>query len=626
MYCESFFVNCGVVENGKRSTVKRRIVVKRWNREQSKMNEQAILHIPESGYCFAKSGSGLVLRLRLDRREEVDRVEILLECKYRFQEEQSCYLMEKKYEDRLFAYYERMIELSDVRIAYVFRIVQGEDVWYFSEDGLTKEYDFSLGYFNFFQLPYINEADLHREVPWMRQAVFYQIFVDRFYRGIEEKNERYINLPWGGKPLPKSFAGGDIPGITKKLDYIKALGANTLYLTPVFQSISNHKYDISDYYTVDEQFGKNEDLKELVEQAHKRGMRIVLDAVFNHCSDRMKQFQDVLQKGKESAYHDWFLIRGDKPDRDAINYEVFSFCSYMPKLNTSNPEVQEFLADIAVYWIKEYDIDGWRLDVSDEVAHDFWRLFRKRVKAAKEDCVIIGENWHDANTFLRGDQYDSIMNYAFTKACLDYYAFGAFEAEQFAWKLNGLLMRNTETVNRMMLNLLDTHDTDRFYTSVGKNKDKLLSALAVTCMFEGAPCIYYGTEIPTEGGYDPDNRRCFDWDESHWDEGLRAQLITLLSLRKYEGIQSGEIRITSEGGLFCLRRFLPEAAYSESHCDAAEAADAGCAKEKTPSEEWILWANQTGKALPVKAEGTVFAQNRYHGGMLETDGYIIMKI
>ncbi|MDE6421077.1 MAG: alpha amylase N-terminal ig-like domain-containing protein, partial [Lachnospiraceae bacterium] len=286
------------------------------------MNEQAILHIPESGYCFAGSSSQLVLRLRMDRWDEVDRVEILLECKYRFQEKQSCYLMEKKYEDRLFAYYERTIELSDVRTAYVFRIVQGEDAWYFSEDGLTKEYDFSLGYFNFFQLPYINEADLHREVPWMRQAVFYQIFVDRFYRGIEEKDERYINLPWGGKPLPKSFAGGDIPGITKKLDYIKTLGVNTLYLTPVFQSISNHKYDISDYYTVDEQFGKNEDLKELVEQAHKRGMRIVLDAVFNHCSDRMKQFQDVLKKGKESAYHDWFLIRGDKPDQDAINYEV----------------------------------------------------------------------------------------------------------------------------------------------------------------------------------------------------------------------------------------------------------------------------------------------------------------
>ena len=589
------------------------------------MNEQAILHIPESGYCFAGSGSQLVLRLRMDRRDEVDRVEILLECKYRFQEKQSCYLMEKKYEDRLFAYYERTIELSDVRTAYVFRIVQGEDAWYFSEDGLTKEYDFSLGYFNFFQLPYINEADLHREVPWMRQAVFYQIFVDRFCRGIEEKDERYINLPWNEKPLPKSFAGGDIPGITKKLDYIKGLGANTLYLTPVFQSISNHKYDISDYYTVDAQFGKNEDLKELVEQAHKRGMRIVLDAVFNHCSDRMKQFQDVLQKGKESAYHDWFFIRGDKPDQDAINYEVFSFCNYMPKLNTSNPEVQEFLADIAVHWIKEYDIDGWRLDVSDEVAHDFWRLFRKRVKAAKADCVIIGENWHDANTFLRGDQYDSIMNYAFTKACLDYYAFGTFEAEQFAWKLNGLLMRNTETVNRMMLNLLDTHDTDRFYTSVGKNRDRLLSALAVTCMFEGAPCIYYGTEIPTEGGYDPDNRRCFDWDESHWDEELRAQLRTLLSLRKYESIQSGEIRITSEGGLFCLRRFLPENTHSQSHCDAAEAAETGCVEEKAASEEWTLWANQTGKALPVKAEGTVFAQNRYHDGMLETDGYVIIK-
>lgn len=575
------------------------------------MNEQAILHIPDSGYCFAQSSRRLILRLRLDRRDKVDRVEVLLECKYRFQEKQNHFFMERKYEDRLFAYYETAIELSDVRSAYVFRIWQGEDAWYFSEDGLTKEYDFSIGYFNFFQLPYINDADLHREVQWMRQAVFYQIFVERFCRGIALKDESYINLAWGEKPRPKSFAGGDIPGITKKLDYIKELGANTLYLTPVFQSISNHKYDISDYYTVDEQFGKNEDLRELVEQAHKRRMRIVLDAVFNHCSDRLKQFQDVLQKGKESAYYDWFLIQGDKPDQETMNYEVFSFCSYMPKLNTSNREVQEFLTDIAVHWIKEYDIDGWRLDVSDEVSHDFWRLFRKRVKAAKEDCVIIGENWHDANSFLRGDQYDSIMNYAFTKACLDYYAFGTFDAGQFAWKLNGLLMRNTGTVNRMMLNLLDTHDTDRFYTSVGKNKNRLLSALAVTCMFEGAPCIYYGTEIPTEGGYDPDNRRCFDWDESHWDEEFRTKLKTLLTLRKHPAVQSGEIRAASADGLFCLRRFLP---------DAEQAGDAGAAPE-----EWILWTNQTEAALPVEAAGTVFAQNRYHDGMLEPDGYVIIK-
>ncbi|MCM1102476.1 MAG: glycoside hydrolase family 13 protein [Clostridium sp.] len=598
------------------------------------MNEQAIYHMPDSAYCYAQSGSRLVLRLRMDRRDEVDRVEILLECKYRFQEQQDCFPMERKYEDRLFAYYESEIELSDVRTAYVFRIWQGEDAWYFSEDGLTKEYDFSFGYFNFFQLPYLNEADLHREVPWMRQAVFYQIFVDRFYRGIKEKDERYINLPWGGKPLPKSFAGGDIPGVTQKLDYIKELGVNTLYLTPVFQSISNHKYDISDYYTIDEQFGKNEDLKELVEQAHRRGMRIVLDAVFNHCSDRMRQFQDVLKKGRASAYHDWFLIRGDKPDQDTVNYEVFSFCNYMPKLNTSNLEVQKFLTDIAVYWIKEYEIDGWRLDVSDEVSHDFWRLFRKRVKEAKEDCVIIGENWHDANSFLRGDQYDSIMNYAFTKACLDYYAFDAFDAQQFAWRLNGLLMRNTGTVNRMMLNLLDTHDTDRFYTSVGKNKNRLLSALAVTCMFEGAPCVYYGTEIPTEGGYDPDNRRCFDWDENHWDRDVRAQLKELLSLRRQPVIQGGEIRITSENGLFCLRRFLAEAPYRGS--GGAESAGAGHAAERTETagvtagaalaaEEWTLWTNQTGAALPVRADGVIFTQNRYRDGVLETDGYVIIK-
>lgn len=185
----------------------------------------------------------------------------------------------------------------------------------------------------------------------------------------------------------------------------------------------------------------------------------------------------------------------------------------MPKLDTANREVQEYLIGIACYWIREYGIDGWRLDVSDEVSHVFWRRFREAVKKEKADAVIIGENWHDAYPYLRGDQYDSIMNYAFTKACLDYFARKTFDAKQMAEKLSSNLMRNMEPVNRMMLNLLDSHDTHRFYSEVGENPDRLLAALALEMVFPGAPCIYYGTEICTPGGYDPDSPRCFDWEK-----------------------------------------------------------------------------------------------------------------
>lgn len=565
------------------------------------MYEQALLHIPDSKYCFAIDEHHLVLRLRVDKKDHVEKVEVIYESKYLFQEKQQHLFMERKYEDALFAYYEILLETKDVRLAYIFRIWENGKGYFYSEDGLTESYNFQLGYFNFFQMPYINAIDIHREVPWMRKAVFYQIFVDRFCRGNEKKDDRYITMEWGELPKPKGFAGGDIQGIIQKLDHIRELGCNALYLTPIFPSVSNHKYDISDYHAIDEQFGTNADLHRLVKEAHERGMKIVLDAVFNHCSEKLPQFQDVLKRGEKSPYHSWFLIEGDKPVPAEHNYEVFAFCEYMPKLNTSNIEVQEFLINIATCWIKKYDIDGWRLDVSDEVSHDFWRNFRKRVKQVKEDCIIIGENWHDANSFLQGEQYDGIMNYAFTKACLDFYAFESYGAKEFAWKLNQLLMRNTWQVNRMMLNLLDSHDTDRFYTAVSKSKEKLLSAVAVMCMYLGAPCIYYGTEIPLEGGYDPDNRRCFDWEATNWDLKYQQKLKELLRLRKEAVIQNGDIAITQVRGMLQIKRMINE-------------------------KRIYLYVNQTGKPVQLDKKGDIITRNRYNEGMLENNGYVIWSL
>lgn len=563
------------------------------------MNKQALLHIPDSKFCFPLDNNTVVLRLQMDKSEEVEKVEVVYGCKYTIHMEQKTALMEEKYQDSLYKYYEITLKLDDVRLAYVFRIHKDGIGYYFSEDGITETYDFKLAYYNFFQLPYINESDIHPMVDWMENAVFYQIFIDRFHKGKKDKDESYINMDWGEIPNPKSFAGGDIPGITQKLDYMKGLGVNAVYLTPVFKAISNHKYDISDYRNIDEHFGTNEDFATLVKEAHERGMRVVLDAVFNHCSMLLPEFQDVLKHGKNSKYFDWFMIRGDYPDTEKLNYEVFSFCNYMPKFNTSNEEVQEFLLNIATYWIKEYDIDGWRLDVSDEVSHDFWRKFREEVKKVKSDCVLIGENWHDANSYLRGDQYDSIMNYAFTKACLDYYAFETFGAKEFAEKLNHLLLRNTNQVNTMMMNLLDTHDTDRFFTSVHKNKDKLLSAIAVMCMFVGAPCIYYGTEIAMEGGYDPDNRRCFDWNESNWDHELMKKLKEILELKQKIELQKGDIRIT----------------YDENFCYLSRTYE---------GNEILLITNQSGHEVPVIRKGTVLVANGLQGGKLSNDGFVIL--
>ena len=515
------------------------------------MNKEAILHISKSQYAFAYNQRELRIRLRT-AKNDLDKAEIIYAIKYEWLTDRKSRQMKKSYSDALYDYYTVTLNVPDSRIGYIFLLQSGEEQYYYSEEGLTVDYNHDKSYYNFFQYPYINEIDLHKKVAWCDQAVFYQIFVDRFHMGSSSKDKRYIDKNWGELPKPKGFYGGDLPGITEKLDYLQDLGINSIYLTPIFQSPSNHKYDTIDYEEVDAMFGTNRDLKELVESAHKRGIKILLDAVFNLCCCLCKQFQDVLRKGKGSVYYDWFIIRGDRPVLEQMNYECFAACNYMPKWNTNNPEVQKFLLHIATKWIKEYGIDGWRLDVADEVSHDFWRQFRKAVKAAKPDALIVGENWHDSRPWLEGDQFDSIMNYSFTKACLDYFAYEKYSAQRFCERLSEILMRNTDQVNEMMLNLLDSHDTERFLTNVGENADKLKCALAVLFFFVGMPCIYYGTEIGTAGGYDPDSRRTFDWDKTHWNMDIYNTVKDLIRLRKEQ--IGGGIRIYAQNDLLVIER------------------------------------------------------------------------
>lgn len=456
--------------------------------------------------------------------------------------------MELAYEDEFFYYYEVRLRLDDRRLCYVFRINDGHNDYYFSEDGLRETYDFEDSYYNFFHMPYINEADLFPTVAWMKEAVFYQIFVDRFARANFSKDDSYINMAWEDKPSPVSFAGGDLLGIVDKLDYLKDLGVNAIYLTPIFRSNSNHKYDIIDYFKIDPHFGDEEDFRKLVENLHTRDMKLVLDGVFNHMSKDNPIFKDALAKQKDSDYFDWFYINEDK------TYETFAKVTAMPKINTSNEKVQKYLIDVGKYWIEKFDIDGWRLDVSDEISHDFWRAFRKEIKGLKKDAVIIGENWHDGSSFLMGDQFDSIMNYSFTKASLDYFK-EEIDARAMAFRLNRVLVRNKDQVNRMNLNLLDTHDTLRFLTEVDGSEDKLLSGIALMTVFIGTSSMYYGTEIGLEGSYDPDSRRSFLWDRLGEKENLIRKIKEIFALKSKDPIREGGIRVKSDEGLLIIERF-----------------------------------------------------------------------
>lgn len=520
------------------------------------MIKEAVFHQAESNYSFPISKNVVVLRLRVAKHDVFEAINVIYGMKYEFYKTQKQASMALTYVDELFAYYEVKIRLDDVRFVYVFKLESKNETYYFCEDGLVDDYDFSLAYFNCFQIPYINESDLHHKVSWIDNAVFYQIFVDRFKQGNFNKDQSYVNLPWGDIPHPKSFAGGDLRGIIDKLSYLKELGINVIYLTPIFSSISNHKYDINDYYKIDPMFGDENDFAELVDRAHKMGMRIVLDAVFNHASSHLKEFQDAVKHGRKSKYFDWFIINGETIDTDKGNYEYFGVSKYMPKWNTSNIEVRDYLINTGKYYIEKYDIDGWRLDVSDEVSHNFWFHFREEIKLIKKDCLIFGENWHDATSFLRGDQFDSIMNYAFTKALFDFLIRQKSNAKGLVNHLNRLLVRNHSLVNQMMLNLLDSHDTHRFFTEANENIDKLLQGLAILFMFIGAPCIYYGTEIPLAGGYDPDNRRCFPWDKLNENSTYFNRLKQIIALKQHEVVRQGDINIFEKNQLFVIKRYL----------------------------------------------------------------------
>lgn len=520
------------------------------------MNKAAILHISESFMAYAISLDELNIRLRADKKDKLDvRLIYTYKCDYPhvWKEEK----MEKTFEDERFSYYEVNLKLLDKRLAYVFKLSDENETYYLSENGLEEVYDFENFYFTSFHMPYIHEADFFEPVEWMKNAVFYQIFPERFRRGDFSKDDSYINQAWEDLPTPSSFAGGDLKGIIEKLDHIKDLGVTCLYLTPIFISPTNHKYDTIDYFEIDPQFGSKEDFKKLVEKAHSFGIRIVLDAVFNHMCHENPVFKDVREKGKESIYYDWFYIDGDKADIEKINYETFAHVYNMPKLKTSNKEVQDYLIKIGKYWIEEFDVDGWRLDVSDEVSHDLWKRFRKEIKSAKADAVIIGENWHNAEAFLRGDELDSIMNYAFTNTCLDYFK-GKISAQKASDKLNMILMRNRDAANRMMLNFLDTHDTPRFITEIGGSLDKTLAAIALSVVYMGANSLYYGTEVGLEGKGDPDCRRTFPWEKIEEKQDVLGKIKEILAVKKHEAIKNGGIKIYSEGDLLILERFVNE--------------------------------------------------------------------
>ena len=580
---------------------------------------------PSEPDCFEE----VHLRFRTGR-ENVDEVILV------FDEQR--YTMQKVANDKMFDYYEYTVKLGDSRVEYYFEVHSGHMVCYFNSVGVCSSVE---NYYNFSITPSFQTPD------WAKGAIIYQIFVDRFYNGdrsndVETDEYFYIgegthkNSDWMKYPREmdvREFYGGDIAGVMRKLDYLQDLGVEAIYLNPIFVSPSNHKYDIQDYDYIDPHFGRivkndgenlqrdengnliihdpehpnkdatryicrvtdKENLEastqlfiEFVEEVHRRGMKVILDGVFNHCGsfnkwlDRECIYEDApgYEKGafvsKDSPYRTFFKFREDTWPYN-VNYDGWWGHDTLPKLNyEESPKLYEYIMRIARKWVSPpYNVDGWRLDVAADLGqtaeynHHFWHEFRRNVKEANPNAIVLAEHYGDPTEWLKGDQWDTVMNYDAFMEPLTWFLTGVEKhsdeyrgdlignADAFFGSMRHYMTRfNTQSL-QVAMNELSNHDHSRFLTRTnhqvgrissrgadaaneGVNKNLFRMAVLMQMTWPGAPTIYYGDEAGLCGWTDPDSRRAYPW--GHEDEELIQYHKELIRIHKeHQVLRTGSI-------------------------------------------------------------------------------------
>ncbi|MCD8152274.1 MAG: glycoside hydrolase family 13 protein [Clostridiales bacterium] len=549
--------------------------------------------------------------------------------------------------DGQFDFYEAEIQLGEEAFCYYFEVVSGVLRCYYDRVGVAREH---RKQYEFCIVPGFSTPD------WAKGAVMYQIFTDRFYNGdpsndVKSGEYYYINRPvkevdfWETHPEDfdvANFYGGDLEGVYQKLDYLQDLGVEVIYFNPLFVSASSHKYDIQDYDYIDPHFGvilkdsgdplpegctdntraeiykkrvtsrknleaSNELFIRLVKEAHRRGMRVILDGVFNHCGsfnkwmDREKIYRDSADfepgayETADSRYHNYFRFQNESAFPDNGTYEGWWGLDTLPKLNyEGSPELEEYILQIAKKWVSEpFCVDGWRLDVaadlghSEEYNHRFWKKFRDAVKEANPQALVLAEHYGDPEKWLHGDQWDTVMNY------------DAF-MEPVSWFLTGMEKHSNEYKEYMMgnfdnyvnsmthymasfltpslqcaMNQLSNHDHSRFLTrtnhkvgraeklgceaaSEGVNKAVLKEAVVIQMTWPGAPTIYYGDEAGLCGFTDPDNRRTYPWGRED-RELIRFHRDMIRIHRKNEALRTGSVKfLNGTKNMLCYGRFNRE--------------------------------------------------------------------
>ena len=607
------------------------------------MNKQALFCDGTARYvCPLEPEVGETVTLKFRAAKE-DNIQIRLAINNEF------YTMESERTYGAFTYYRAEWKLKDGMTSYYFEIQDGEEVWYYNRSGLT---DGRIPYYDFRLAPGFSTPD------WAKGAVIYQIYTDRFYNGdpendVETREYFYIGdysskvTDWNKYPAAmgvREFYGGDLQGVIDKLDYLQDLGVEVLYFNPLFVSPSNHKYDIQDYDYIDPHFGKivedggellspgeksnkkatkyqkrttsfanleasNELFIKLVEELHRRGMKIILDGVFNHCGsfnkwmdreciyERQKGYAPGAYISRESPYHDYFRFFSDEEKDWPYNgkYDGWWGHDTLPKLNyEESVKLENYILNTGRKWVSPpYNVDGWRLDVaadlgrSNEYNHQFWKKFREVVKNANPDAIILAEHYGDPREWLGGDEWDTVMNYDAFMEPITWFLTGM---EKHSDEMREELRGNADNFTRAMtyhmanmmvpslltsMNELSNHDHSRFLTRtnhmVGRvaelgpeaanefvNPAVMREAVAFQMTWIGAPTVYYGDEAGVCGFTDPDNRRTYPW--GHEDQqmlGFHKEMIRIH--KEHEALRTGAVvMLHCEKNILAYGRFTEE--------------------------------------------------------------------
>ena len=607
------------------------------------MNKQALFCDGTARYvCPLEPKVGETVTLKFRAAKE-DNIQIRLAIN------NELYTMESERTYGAFTYYRAEWKLKDGMTSYYFEIQDGEEVWYYNRSGLT---DGRIPYYDFRLAPGFSTPD------WAKGAVIYQIYTDRFYNGdsendVETREYFYIGdysskvKDWNKYPAAmgvREFYGGDLQGVIDKLDYLQDLGVEVLYFNPLFVSPSNHKYDIQDYDYIDPHFGKivedggellspgeksnkkatkyqkrttsfanleasNELFIKLVEELHRRGMKIILDGVFNHCGsfnkwmdreciyERQKGYAPGAYISRESPYHDYFRFFSDEEKDWPYNgkYDGWWGHDTLPKLNyEESVKLENYILNTGRKWVSPpYNVDGWRLDVaadlgrSNEYNHQFWKKFREVVKNANPDAIILAEHYGDPREWLGGDEWDTVMNYDAFMEPITWFLTGM---EKHSDEMREELRGNADNFTRAMtyhmanmmvpslltsMNELSNHDHSRFLTRtnhmVGRvaelgpeaanefvNPAVMREAVAFQMTWIGAPTVYYGDEAGVCGFTDPDNRRTYPW--GHEDQqmlGFHKEMIRIH--KEHEALRTGAVvMLHCEKNILAYGRFTEE--------------------------------------------------------------------